>query len=75
MLKLLPRVTQPLVVTYGSEELPTSAAFRGLPDEIAKLPDGERRRLMLLAGADHFYSNRYGELWSHIELGLRRVLA
>jgi len=75
VLKLIPRVAQPLVLTYGTEELPTSAAFRGMPDEIAKLPAGERRQMLLLAGADHFYAGMYSELWSRIELGLRRVTA
>ena len=38
VLKLIPSVECPLVVTYGTAELPTSAAFRGMPDAIAELP-------------------------------------
>ncbi|HEY4310499.1 MAG TPA: alpha/beta fold hydrolase [Pirellulales bacterium] len=73
ILKLIPRVGCPLVMTYGTAELPTSAAFRGMPDAIANLPGGQRRQMMIVAGADHFYAGMYSELWSNVELGLRRV--
>jgi pimeloyl-ACP methyl ester carboxylesterase len=72
-LKLIPRVACPMVVTYGTAELPTSAAFRGMPEAIAELPGGERRQLMLVHGADHFYAGMYPDLWSMIELGLGRL--
>jgi len=73
VLKLIPRVACPLVVTYGSEELSTSAAFRGMPEAIGELSGSERRQLMLVGGADHFYTGMYAELWAWIETGLRRV--
>ncbi len=72
ILKLIPRVTYPMVMTYGTTELPTSAAFRGMPDAIAELPGSERRQMMVVAGADHFYSGMYAELWSRVETGLRQ---
>ncbi|HVU86900.1 MAG TPA: hypothetical protein VHD36_06240 [Pirellulales bacterium] len=73
VLKLIPRVACPLVITYGTAELPTSAAFRGMPEAIAELPGGERRQLFLVGGADHFYAGMYSELWARIALGLGRL--
>ena len=73
VLNLIDRTACPLVVTYGTEELNTSAAFRGMPEKIAALSSGERRHVQLVAGADHFYAGMYGELWGAVESGLRRV--
>lgn len=75
ILKLIQRIACPLVLTYGTAELPTSAAFRGMPEAIAELTASDRRQVMLVAGADHFYAGMYGDLWRMIETGLRRVLA
>ena len=74
VLRLIERVTCPMVVAYGTEELPTSAAFRDMPELIGELPGKERRQSMLIAGADHFYAGMYGELWGRIEMGVRRVM-
>ncbi len=73
VLKLIPRVACPLLITYGTAELSTSAAFRGMPEAIAELPESERRQHLLVAGADHFYAGMYAELWARLELGLRRL--
>jgi alpha-beta hydrolase superfamily lysophospholipase len=75
VLRHIDRVTCPLVVTYGTDELSTSAAFRGMPEAIAELPGSERRQLMLVDGADHFYAGMYAELWTRIERGIKRLIA
>jgi len=75
VLKHVGRIACPIVVSYGSAELPTSAAFRDMPDLLpAAAPDG-RLRVTLVAGADHFYSGLHAELWTRLESALRRALA
>ena len=73
VLKLIPLVASPLVITYGTDELSTIAAFRGMPEAISELPASDRRQVMLVGGADHFYSGMYAELWARIDAGLRRA--
>jgi pimeloyl-ACP methyl ester carboxylesterase len=73
IVRLLERVTCPLVATYGANELNSSSAFRGMPERIAQMAGADRRQVQIVAGADHFYAGMYAELWASIERGLRRL--
>jgi len=75
VLHLIERVACPLVVTYGTEELNTSATFRNMPEHIEALDGGGPRQVHVVAGADHVYAGLYAELTARIDAGLRRVLA
>ncbi|MBI2825685.1 MAG: alpha/beta fold hydrolase [Planctomycetia bacterium] len=68
------RIACPLVITYGTAELPTSVAFRGMPEAFEEHARGRAdRHVALVAGADHFYAGMYHELWARVEDGLRRL--
>jgi hypothetical protein len=63
ILNLLPRMRQPTLVTYGSNELGTSAAFAGMPEAIERLAGtGERPAVAVIAGADHIYTGCHDAL-------------
>ena len=56
ILKHVGRIAWPMVVSYGSAELPTSAAFRDMPDLLPAAAPNGRLQMTLVAGADHFYT-------------------
>lgn len=63
LLKLVPRVSCPLLVTYGTIEVQQGMAFRGVPELLANLPGyGSRFRVAMIAAADHIYSGCHSEL-------------
>ena len=75
VLKHLPAISCPTLVTFGSVEVQTNVAFRGMPEAVEALPApdaGAPRSLALLAGADHFYSGTRTELAARIESWLRK---
>ncbi|HEY2840203.1 MAG TPA: alpha/beta fold hydrolase [Pirellulales bacterium] len=74
ILKHIDRVACPIVVSYGSAELPTSAAFREMPELLPAAAPQARLQITLVAGADHFYTSLHAELWARLEAALRRVL-
>jgi len=74
LLKYIGRVACPIVVTYGSAELPTSAAFRDMPELLPAAAPNGRLQMALVAGADHFYTAMHADLWARLEAALRRVL-
>ena len=73
ILKHLPNVSVPLLVTIGGEEgaRPDSAdrfPFGGLADEVAAL--GARQpnlTFALIPGADHFYTGTTDALWAAVD--------
>jgi pimeloyl-ACP methyl ester carboxylesterase len=73
VLRSIGRVEVPLLVTYGSRELQADVAFRGMPDEIDKLPPAAPRQVAVIAGGDHSYSTVESALADRIELWLARL--
>lgn len=73
-LKHIGRVVCPMVITYGSAELPTSAAFRDMPELAPAAAPNARMHVALVAGADHFYTGMHADLWARLEAALLRVL-
>ncbi len=72
VLRLIEQVPVPLLVTYGSRELQTDVAFRGMPEEIEKLPSKAPRKVAVIAGGDHSYCSVEVSLAERIELWLAR---
>jgi dienelactone hydrolase len=63
ILNLLPRVTRPLLLTYGSIEVGREIAFEHMPQEILRAARAEQDlSVHLIEGADHVYNGRYAEL-------------
>jgi alpha-beta hydrolase superfamily lysophospholipase len=78
VLKHLPAISCPTLVTYGSIEVQTNVAFRAMPEAIEALPappGGAPRSLALIVGADHFYSGTRSELAARIENWLSKQAA
>lgn len=76
ILHLLPQVTVPTLVLYGSEEVAQNIAFSGMPEAIEGLPPpNEHRAVGVIAGGDHFYAGVRSELLARIERWLRKLPA
>lgn len=73
VLKHLPSVKTPLLVTIGGEEgihddKPDRFAFGGLAEKVAaQASDLPNVTFELIPGADHAYTNRHDELWAAVE--------
>lgn len=64
----LPNVTCPTLVTLGTEEAKTMAAFRGLYEKVKALSNRQKNLdVVLIQGADHGYTGVREETWSHIQ--------
>lgn len=80
ILKHLPNVKTPLLVTIGGEEgiyedRPDRFAFGGLAEQVAALArDLPTVTFELVPGADHAYTNRTDELWAVVERWLTQPL-
>lgn len=79
LLKLLPGVSVPILVTIGSEEgarpdSPDRFSFGGLAGKVATLA-GQTPNLTfeLISGADHMYTGKTDDLWSVVERWLATV--
>jgi hypothetical protein len=57
ILRLLPSLRTPTLVTYGSQEVQQHEAFAGMPEEVDHLatPDNPLK-VAVIAGADHIYT-------------------
>lgn len=72
LLNFLADVGCPTLITLGSVEVASNAAFRELPEALSVLAIQPKRLLVqILAGADHFYSGARAELAGCIETWLR----
>jgi pimeloyl-ACP methyl ester carboxylesterase len=73
ILKHLPKVKTPLLVTIGGEEgiyedRPDRFAFGGLAEQVSALAAGlSSVTFEPVPGADHVYTNRTNELWAVVE--------
>ncbi len=74
VLSLLPRVTIPTLVTFGSVEVVDNLAFQDMPKEIERLAADRAVEVAMVAGADHFYAGARDELIARVEAWLRRTL-
>jgi len=55
--RVIPGIGVPVLVVAGSED----TAVKGLPEKVGPLADGERVRLLVVDGADHFFRDLYSE--------------
>jgi pimeloyl-ACP methyl ester carboxylesterase len=63
ILRHIGRVPCPTLVTFGSAELESNMAFRGLPELIEPIArEHGRMRVAIVPGADHFYSRQQRDL-------------
>lgn len=62
-LPLLDRFSCPILLTFGSVEMEQNVAFANLPALIAPLGN---RRVVVVAGADHFYTGLHSVVADHL---------
>ena len=75
ILRILPSVPCPTLLTLGSIEVENNMAFRGLPEAVAAL--GRRQGQLAvetIAGADHFYSGVRTNLLGCVETWLHSIV-
>lgn len=58
VVKLLPRVAVPSLITYASIEIGNNVAFRGSPEIIASLEGAGQRTVAIIDEANHFYTGK-----------------
>ncbi len=73
VLRRIERLRVPTLFTYGSRELQVDVAFRGMPEEIEKLPAVAPRQVAVIAGGDHSYTTVELSLADRIELWQGRL--
>jgi pimeloyl-ACP methyl ester carboxylesterase len=74
ILKQIARVRCPALVTFGSAELETNMAFRGLPELLAPIAANHGcMQVQIVPGADHFYSSQRVDLVARTEKWLRSI--
>ncbi len=67
ILKFAHQVPCPALFVYGTKELDQGGiAFAGLPDALMSLPSADRRHVITIAGADHFYAGLAEQLADQI---------
>lgn len=75
VLKHVPQVACPMLFTFGTIELRRGSAFQGLPEELNALAEqGSDLKVVVLAGADHFYTAARGALAGQIASWLRGLV-
>jgi len=63
LLKFAAAVPCPALFLYGTRELSSGGvAFAGLPEALLALPHPQRRQIVVIEGADHFYSGTADQL-------------
>lgn len=73
-LKFIARVPCPTLVTFGSLELESNMAFRGLPELLAPIAaDHGRMHVAVIPNADHFYSSTRNEVAARVQEWLQTV--
>jgi pimeloyl-ACP methyl ester carboxylesterase len=76
VLKMLDRVGCPTFVTYGSSEMQTEVAFRGMSDAVEQLAGAAKSLdVAVIAGADHIYTGCHDVLGMRIARWLGRLAA
>jgi len=73
VLRLIPKLRTPTLVTYGSQEVQQHEAFAGMPDEVQELsrPDNPLK-VAVIAGADHIYTACHDSLAAVIAKWVRK---
>jgi pimeloyl-ACP methyl ester carboxylesterase len=76
LLKWLPGVACPTLITFGSRELAASPGFIGLADRVEAIdPAREKLAVEVIAGGDHFYAATRPELSGRVQRWLKRRLS
>jgi pimeloyl-ACP methyl ester carboxylesterase len=74
VVKQLDRVRCPTLVTYGSSEVQSEVAFRGMPGAAEKLATAANSlQVAVIAGADHIYTGCHDALAGRIVSWLGRM--
>lgn len=74
-LKFADKLKCPALFTYGTKELANGGIpFAGMPEEIANLSGGDRRKIEIVEGADHFYTG-VGDQLAEVVMGWLRSTA
>ncbi|MFO0897766.1 MAG: alpha/beta fold hydrolase [Pirellulales bacterium] len=71
ILRYLPRIGCPALVTFGALELLDAAAFQGLPEEINAMAADHALDTAVIPGANHLYTGTYAALEDRIANWLR----
>ncbi len=70
-LRFLRGFSGPVLLTFGSREVESNAAFRGVPEALAAQGARHPRlRTTIIDGADHFYTGRRDEVAAQVEAWL-----
>ncbi len=73
-LKFIARVPRPTFVTFGSLELESNMAFRGLPELLAPIAAAHgKMQVTVIPNADHFYSSTRSEVVARVQQWLQTV--
>ncbi len=74
-LRFVASVPCPTLVTFGSVEVESNIAFRGMPEQLAALAVRySRLHVETIEGADHFYTGARNEVSARVETWLRSTL-
>ena len=69
-LRFLRGLSCPVLLTFGSREVESNMAFRGVPEALATL-GGHQLQTTVIDGADHFYTDRREAVAAQVETWLR----
>jgi pimeloyl-ACP methyl ester carboxylesterase len=74
IIKHVAKLKTPTLFTFGSAELESNMAFRGLPELLAPVAAAhEHMQVEIVPGADHFYSGQRPDLIARTEKWLRAI--
>jgi len=74
ILRLLGRVQCPTLVVYGSTEVQSNVAFRGMPEAVEELGAGGKwLQTAVVAGADHIYTGCHDSLAAIVNKWVARL--
>lgn len=74
VLRLLDKVSCPTLVTYGSSEVQSELAFRGMPEAVRECATpANKLQVAVIAGADHIYTAQHDSLAAQINRWVSRL--
>lgn len=74
ILRYIPEMQTPTLITIGTEEARTMTAFKGLPEKVLQLAkESAPLAFESIPGADHAYTNRRNYVWDVVSRWLQKV--